>query len=125
MALSSRLGRMSRPQENPRSRAQRPAKTGERRWFLIAVTIVVVVGIVVAVVFLRGEGRSFDSLKGRWVRLDGYVLEIRAVDPQGKIDGMYLNPRPINIAKADEAKKKGWTVISMKNDWKKIFAFDK
>jgi len=23
----------------------------------------------------------------------------------------------------DEAKKKGWTVISMKNDWKKIFAF--
>src|SRR5215467_11427369 len=25
----------------------------------------------------------------------------------------------------DEAKKKGWTVISMKNDWKQIFAFEK
>jgi phosphoglycolate phosphatase-like HAD superfamily hydrolase len=24
----------------------------------------------------------------------------------------------------DEAKKKGWTVVSMKNDWKKIFAFE-
>jgi hypothetical protein len=24
----------------------------------------------------------------------------------------------------DEAKTKGWTVISMKNDWKKVFAFD-
>ena len=24
----------------------------------------------------------------------------------------------------DEATKKGWTVISMKNDWKRIFAFD-
>ena len=24
-----------------------------------------------------------------------------------------------------EAKKKGWIVISMKNDWKRIFAFDK
>ena len=24
----------------------------------------------------------------------------------------------------DEAKKKGWTVISMKNDWKEVFAFD-
>ncbi len=24
----------------------------------------------------------------------------------------------------DEAKKDGWTVISMKNDWKRIFAFD-
>jgi hypothetical protein len=24
----------------------------------------------------------------------------------------------------DEAKSKGWTVISMKNDWKHIFAFE-
>jgi hypothetical protein len=24
----------------------------------------------------------------------------------------------------DEAKKKGWIVISMKDDWKKIFAFE-
>ena len=24
----------------------------------------------------------------------------------------------------DEAKKKGWTVISMKNDWKRVFAFE-
>ena len=24
----------------------------------------------------------------------------------------------------DETKKNGWTVISMKNDWKRIFAFD-
>ena len=24
----------------------------------------------------------------------------------------------------DEAKKQGWVVISMKNDWKKIFAFE-
>ena len=24
----------------------------------------------------------------------------------------------------DEAKKENWTVISMKNDWKRMFAFD-
>jgi hypothetical protein len=24
----------------------------------------------------------------------------------------------------DEAKGKGWTVISMKNDWKRVFAFE-
>ena len=24
----------------------------------------------------------------------------------------------------DEAKKRGWTVISMKNDWKRVFAFE-
>jgi hypothetical protein len=23
----------------------------------------------------------------------------------------------------DEAKKQGWTVVSMKNDWKRVFAF--
>jgi hypothetical protein len=25
----------------------------------------------------------------------------------------------------DEAKKEGWTVISMKDDWKRVFAFEK
>jgi len=25
----------------------------------------------------------------------------------------------------DEAKKRNWTVISMKNDWKQVFAFEK
>jgi hypothetical protein len=27
-------------------------------------------------------------------------------------------------ARYDEPKKQGWTVISMKNDWKQIFAFE-
>ena len=27
-------------------------------------------------------------------------------------------------ALSDEAKKDGWTVISMRNDWKRIFAFE-
>ena len=25
----------------------------------------------------------------------------------------------------DEARAKGWTVVDMKNDWKKVFAFEK
>lgn len=28
-------------------------------------------------------------------------MEIRTVDASGKIDGVYLNPKPINIAKAE------------------------
>jgi hypothetical protein len=45
---------------------------------------------------------GFETLIGRWLRLDGgYILEIRTVDPSGKIDALYLNPRPINIAKAE------------------------
>jgi hypothetical protein len=44
---------------------------------------------------------AFAKLKGKWLRPDGgYILEIRSVDPGGKMDAAYLNPRPINVAKA-------------------------
>jgi hypothetical protein len=81
---------------------QRPAITDRRRWLLFAVTIFALVGIISAIVLLQGERSGFETLIGRWLRLDGgYILEIRAVDPSGKIDALYLNPRPINIAKAE------------------------
>ena len=39
---------------------------------------------------------SFDRLVGRWVRLQGgYVITIRAVDTDGKLDASYANPRPL------------------------------
>ena len=63
------------------------------------------VGIAVAVTLLRGAPSGFDTLKGRWRRPNGgYVLEIRAVDSGGKIDGVYFNPKPIIIAKAEAAR---------------------
>ena len=44
----------------------------------------------------------FDRLVGRWLRADGgYVLEIRAVSSEGRVDASYLNPRPINVARAE------------------------
>lgn len=47
---------------------------------------------------------GFDRLVGRWVRADGgYVLEIRAVSPEGRVDASYLNPRPISVARAEAA----------------------
>jgi hypothetical protein len=48
---------------------------------------------------------SFDRLVGRWLRADGgYVLEIRAVSPEGRVEAAYLNPRPINVARAEAAR---------------------
>lgn len=49
---------------------------------------------------------AFDKLPGRWVRLQGgYVITIRAVDADGKIDASYANPRPlpfhVAVAKSD------------------------
>ncbi|HOX00770.1 MAG TPA: hypothetical protein P5555_04965 [Candidatus Paceibacterota bacterium] len=44
----------------------------------------------------------FAKLVGRWVRPDGgYILEIRRVEPQGRVDAGYFNPRPIRIARAE------------------------
>ena len=32
-----------------------------------------------------------------WLRSDGeYILEIRDIDPSGKVEAVYLNPKPIN-----------------------------
>lgn len=46
-------------------------------------------------------GPALDRLAGRWVRTDGgYILEVRAVDPQGRADAAYLNPRPIHVEQA-------------------------
>ena len=50
-------------------------------------------------------GVTFERLVGRWLRGDGgYVLEIRAVSPQGRLDASYFNPRPINVARAEAAR---------------------
>lgn len=64
---------------------------------IAAAAVVLAVGILAA----GAADSGFEKLKGRWVRPDGgYVLEIRAVEARGTIDAAYLNPRPINVARA-------------------------
>jgi hypothetical protein len=44
---------------------------------------------------------GFDILLGRWVRPDGgYMITIRGVEPDGKLDAAYANPRPLPFAEA-------------------------
>jgi len=55
----------------------------------------------------RAPQLSFDVLKGRWVRPDGgYMIAIRSVAADGKLDAAYANPRPLPFAVA-EAKREG------------------
>ena len=43
-----------------------------------------------------------QKLIGRWVRPDGgYVVEVRSVDPRGKMEVAYFNPNPIHVARAE------------------------
>ena len=48
---------------------------------------------------------DFNDLIGRWIRQDGgYVIEIRSIDANGKMDAGYYNPRPINVSVAEASK---------------------
>ena len=45
---------------------------------------------------------GFAKLKGKWLRPDGgYVIEIRSVEPGGKLDAAYFNPQSIHVARAE------------------------
>jgi hypothetical protein len=118
---------MSQPRKKVQSaRLQALAADGRRLHRLAAVLIVV--AIVAAVGLWWSKGRravtqpvvvpkaaatfkpAFEKLTGRWQRPDGgYIIEVRSVEPGGKMNAAYFNPRPINVAKA-EALQDGGTV---------------
>jgi hypothetical protein len=51
---------------------------------------------------------GFDVLKGRWLRPDGgYIIQIRNIDPSGKMEAGYFNPRPINVSRAEATRDSG------------------
>ena len=53
---------------------------------------------------------AFGVLPGRWVRPDGgYVIDIRSVAADGKLDAAYANPDPLPFSKA-EATRDGKTI---------------
>ena len=71
---------------------------------------VVVLALLSAATGAFAADQVFEKLEGRWRRADGgYVLDIRKVRPDGAMDAAYLNPRPINVSKA-QATRDGATV---------------
>jgi hypothetical protein len=42
------------------------------------------------------------ALIGRWVRPDGgYVIEIKSIEAEGRMQALYYNPNPINVSRAE------------------------
>jgi hypothetical protein len=53
---------------------------------------------------------DFQVLVGKWMRPDGgYIIAVQGVDPDGRVDAGYFNPRPINVSRA-EASAEGKTI---------------
>jgi hypothetical protein len=45
---------------------------------------------------------SEHLLRGRWLRPDGgYVIEVGNVQPEGRLEAAYFNPRPIKVSRAE------------------------
>ena len=57
---------------------------------------------------------DFQAIVGRWQRTDGgYVIEIRSIGSDGKIEAGYFNPRPIHVEKAQASKDKEHIKVEM------------
>ena len=54
------------------------------------------------------EDNGFENLIGRWLRPDGgYIIEIRSINADGRLDAAYFNPRPIHVARAEASWRNG------------------
>jgi len=108
--------------KKPAQHSNRPPRTALMRWILplTAVLLALAAGVgywwtqrppdegssaVVPAAKLQAAPASapgFAKLPGRWLRPDGgYILEIRSVAADGKMDVTYSNPKPIHVAKAE------------------------
>ena len=52
--------------------------------------------------------QKFDVLPGRWVRVEGgYVISIKGVGADGRLDAEYANPKPLPFATASATSEGG------------------
>jgi hypothetical protein len=115
---------------NRKRTASKPTPPPATRQFPRTSAVVIAVLLVGAVVFWWSRGRQtvsppaaaettaveptnqpasattpnpvFEKLKGKWLRPDGgYLVEVRGVEPGGKMDVGYFNPKPIHVFKAE------------------------
>jgi uncharacterized protein (DUF2147 family) len=65
--------------------------------------LIIFVSLLVFTYDVTAKSKTMDYAKlvGNWIRPDGgYVLAIKAVSKEGKMEAAYFNPNNINVAKA-------------------------
>jgi hypothetical protein len=108
-------------EKEQRVKSKALAPVGRRRQRLAAVAIVVVFMAAIGFFWIKSRQadapkaaatlkQAFEKLAGRWQRPDGgYIIDVRSVESDGRMNAAYFNPQPINVAKA-EASQDGGTV---------------
>jgi hypothetical protein len=81
----------------------------KKRFFLITLAVMAVADMAGLVYFSSGDEKAdYSQIVGQWVRASGgYVLDIRNIQSDGKLEAAYLNPKPINVSKASANIKTG------------------
>jgi hypothetical protein len=107
-----------KPSRSKRSKQKPPAKSWRKAALLFTVAVAVALA---AGYFLWGDRPSSQApgsgdgpstgaaakvdlqrLVGDWVRPDGgYVISVRRVASDGRVEAVYLNPRPIPVSRAE------------------------
>jgi len=57
---------------------------------------------------MAADKANHDALIGAWVRPDGgYVILVKSVGPDGRLQAMYFNPNPLPFAQAQVSREGG------------------
>jgi hypothetical protein len=126
---------MGTRKKKKRKYGRRPKQASQKRqlpvlWISLIVVILIAAAVLAAIRFRpagqsrtsetvseESKGRTteasedttgFQNLIGRWLRPDGgYIIEIRDITNDGRMDAAYLNPRPIKVAQAGASWRNG------------------
>jgi hypothetical protein len=99
---------MSRKHKMNRHRNALTPHQSRKRFTPLAMVIVLAAVVVVGLGLWSwfAPESAFDKLKGKWLRPDGgYVLDIKSVGSDGKVEMTYLNPNLIHVSKAQASMK--------------------
>jgi len=123
--MSQKKGKKKQKGGTGRQQPEAKGKSSRVSWILVGLAVVVAIAGIYFVFVRQGptsgdtEGVAgsgsvrqadraapasvdFQALVGKWVRPDGgYVISVRSVDPDGRVDAGYFNPRPINVSRAE------------------------
>ena len=119
---------MSSRKKKKRNTSRRPLQPPKKqtlplKWLSLAAVILIAAAILIVVDFKTDPSsreskdskaahsenpEGFQNLIGRWLRPDGgYIIEIKGIAKDGRMDAAYLNPRPIHVAQAEVSWKGG------------------
>jgi hypothetical protein len=85
------------------SNRQQPG-TRRLKLLIVLIGIIVVAAAAAGVLYQRGNRQAqadYIKLIGNWIRPDGgYIINIRDINSDGRVQAEYYNPNPINVAQA-------------------------